>query len=298
MSNEAAWSGQGKGTSLGNRIFIAIIGLFGPLPAYALLCLVSAIYVVVDRNGRAALATFRRHAGLAPAGPLQLWRHYHAFGQLLIDRVSFLSGKAPFTYSCINENRIGELLAEGRGLILLSAHIGSWDIAGNLLKDRLDVRMNAVMLDNERDDLKKVWADVESQRRFRIIPLNPNDPLAVMIPVVNALRAGEIVCFLGDRVFGEALSAKIPFFDAPAKFPVGPFQIAALTGAPILPVFTVKTGLLSYRLEAFDPIRLADCARNERAARIETSMRDYAGILEKMAARYPYQWGNFFDLWR
>ncbi len=295
--DEQKWDGRGKGTRLGNAIFVKMIGLVGLAPAYLLLCIVASIYAVFDKPGHVGINAFRRHSGMKPAGFFGRWLHYHSYGQILVDRVAFLVGKGKFKYSFVNQDLAAELLSEGKGLILLSAHLGGWDIASNILGPNITATINAVMLDNERDDIKSLLADVDSRRKFNIIAMNRQDPLATTVPLVNALRAGEIVCFHGDRVVAGAPFLPIDLFGEPIRMPIGPFQIAALTGAPILPVFCVKPGLFKYHMEGFEPIRLDGIPRSERQAGIENAMKKFAGYTERIAARFPYQWANFFDLW-
>jgi predicted LPLAT superfamily acyltransferase len=273
-----------------------LIKVFGPFPAYLLLAFVCLHYVFFDRGGKKGLRQFRTRLGLEKNDLVSLYRHYYTFGTALIDRITFLvRQKHPFHYTCVNENLITDARGRGRGAILLSAHIGNWEIAGNLLHKRLDTPINLVMLDNEQQWIKEVFREVTTLRNVTVIPITQNS-LDMMIQIRTVLAANQLVCFHGDRVLGSSGVQKM-FLGALAEFPAGPFQIAAITGAPVIPVFTIKTGLTSYTFQASAPILFENVSRQNRQNTIETAMETYIKILETMARRYPYQWYNFYEFW-
>ncbi|MBD3243648.1 MAG: hypothetical protein GF331_23865 [Chitinivibrionales bacterium] len=295
VAEKRQWSGRGKGTSLGNRFFMVLIRALGVLPAYAFLIPACLSYALFDRPSRQALRTFRSALGRR-CGFTALYRHFYCFGMSLVDRFSFLVlRRCPFTYTCNGEERIAAAAGERNGVILLSAHVGNWEIAGNLLNDRLDVPINVLMLDAEREALRRVYQPALEKRRFRAIAIVPNAPDA-MVETVARLRQGEIVCLLGDRLLdGRTMTA--PFLGRPARFPIGPFAVAALTGAPIIPVFTLKTGLRHYTFTAYEPITVSADRRNRDDA-IRRGLARYVAILEEIVRMHPYQWYNFYDFWK
>lgn len=296
MNTPKQWDGTSKGGRLGNRIFIALIKVFGPFPAYLLLVFVCLYYVFFDRSGKQGLRQFRTRLGLEKNGHLSLYRHFYTFGTALIDRITFLvRQKPPFLYTCVNEKFITDALRKGRGAILLSAHLGNWEIAGNLLHKRLHTPINIVMLDNELQSIREVFREVTMLSTVTVIPITQNS-LDMMIQIRKVLAANQLVCFHGDRVFGSSGVRKM-FLGAPAEFPAGPFKIAAITGAPVIPVFTIKTGLFRYTFQASDPILFENVSRQNRQKTIESAMETYIKILETMARKYPFQWYNFYEFW-
>ncbi len=288
------WSGRGKGTSLGNRFFMALIRTFGVLPAYVFLVPACVSYALFDRCSKRALRAYRARLGVH-SNFQALYRHFYCFGMSMVDRFTFLvHRRRPFTYTCIGEERIATAAAQRRGAILLSAHVGNWEIAGNLLYDRLDVPINVLMVDAEREALQRVYQPALERRRFKAITIEPDSPDA-MVETVARLRQGEIVCLLGDRLL-DGRSMAVPFLGRSARFPVGPFAIAALTGAPVIPVFTLKTGLRHYTFTAREPICVpADRERRDEA--IREALQRYVAHLEDAVRAHPYQWYNFYDFW-
>jgi predicted LPLAT superfamily acyltransferase len=292
----AKWDGRAKGSTLGNWIFMRIISLAGPFAAYPLLVMVAAWYGLTNKKLAATIRDFRTTLGL-PCRFSDIWRHVFSFGTNLIDGISFLVASKPsFRLSCIGEEQIPQLLSRGQGLILLSAHVGSWEIAGNLLNDRIQTPINPVMLDNEKEAIKKVFNKATARRRMNVIPLN-GDGFDLMLRVREALKRNEIVCFLGDRVRGGEASAVVDFCGRPARFPLGPFAVAAITGAPVLVTFTVKQGLRRYVFKAWGTFTIEGVTRANRQEKILEGLRAYVKILEQVVAAHPHQWYNFYPFW-
>lgn len=296
MPEKKKCDGKAKGSALGNYIFVKIIETYGPFAAYVLLCLVTWHYVFFDRTGIQALKKFRELAGFKHTNIFHLFRHFSSFGMVLIDRVtSSIKKNPPFTYTFINDNYISETLAKGKGAILLSAHIGNWEIAGNLLAERFDSDIYAILLDNEKEEIKKVFRSVTENRRFMTISMT-DDTLDVIIPIKEALRNNGIVCFLADRFISPS-RINLQFFDKEAAFPTGPFEIAAITRAPILPVFSVKDSLTHFTTKSYPPITFENVTREKQEEHIRQAMEAFISILEDVARKYPYQWFNYFDVW-
>jgi len=289
------WDGKGQGTPLGHKIFIAIINTVGILPAYLMLFPACIKYAFFDKKTARAVISFRNNAHLR-VGFFSVYRHVYAFGMSLVDKFAFLLMKnPPFRYTCIHEDYIVKALSDKKGVILLSAHIGNWELAGNLLKDRIQAPINTVVVDAEKEELQEATREATEKRRVNLLRVT-NNGVDTVVEIMAALKRGEIVALLGDRILDQK-SRKIEFLGKPAPFPTGPFAIAAATGAPIIPVFVMKTGLLNYTFEASPPIQITFESRKDRDARILEAMEKYVAICEKTARAYPLQWFNFYDFW-
>ncbi len=289
------WDGRGKGTTLGNKLFMVVLRTIGLLPAYVLLIPACLSYALFDRRTREGIRALRRHLGLK-AGPVAIYRHVYCFGMSMVDRFSFLlTDRSPFTYTCVHEDRIAEAAAAGKGVILLSAHVGNWEIAGNLLKDRLGIPINVVLLDAEREALQRVYRPALDQRRFRTIPFSAGSPDA-SVEMMTRLRDGEIVCMLGDRLL-EGRRERVNFLGAPATLPMGAFALAWASGAPVVPVFTIKTGLRHYTFTAYEPFTIEATSRSQRNQAIRKGLDTFVKHFENVARAHPYQWYNFYDFW-
>jgi predicted LPLAT superfamily acyltransferase len=110
-------------------------------------------------------------------GPQRWWKrrwlvfkHFLSFGQALVDRTAILAGdRKHFSFSFEGENHVRDALAEGRGVLLLTAHVGNWEAAGALLS-RLDSPVNVTGFDNESTEVRTLLNQA-SRAKFRLLPL-------------------------------------------------------------------------------------------------------------------------------
>jgi lauroyl/myristoyl acyltransferase len=171
------------------------------------------------------------------------------------------------------------------GAISLSAHIGSWELAGRLLAQRSQRPTHVVVSEAEAPELLP-WV----RRDGEGVRFVPRASPTVSLELVAALRRGEIVALQGDRALGNAGDVAVPFFGEPAPFPVGPFRLARATGVPIVPAFCLLDADLRYRVVVHEPRRVA--AGGEEAA-----LHAWVAELEAVVRAHPTQWFNFFDVW-
>jgi lauroyl/myristoyl acyltransferase len=184
------------------------------------------------------------------------------------------------------EEHVRAVLARGGSFIVLTAHVGNWELAGRTLVERAGGRPVHIVMGPEADP--------------RVEPLlRGNGPLvrfvtlrspADAVPLVAALRRGEIVGMQGDRALGHRGDVPVEFFGAPALFPLGPFILARAAGVPVLPAFCVLGRDRRYAVHVQAPLSVA---RGEE----EIGLRRWVHGLAAVIARYPTQWFNFFDPW-
>lgn len=283
------WAGKSRGTPLGYRIFIFLIRHVGLGAAYALLVPVAAYYVVTAREpGRAWLRFLRRaHPEYRMSDTRALFKAYYTFGQLLIDKVTVMGGlRDRITTRHIAERTLQGIMDSGRGGLLISGHIGNWQLASYMMK-RYRGQVSVVMLDAERDAIKQVMEEATTDRRFEVIPLQAD--MSHLFRIRGAFAEGRLVCIHGDRALGGSRTASHPFLGHPAEFPLGPFAIAAAFDVPVCFSFVVRTGPRTYTFTATDPLP------PDRDPRVHLAR--YVAELERIARTYPWQWGNFYDFW-
>ena len=282
------WDGKTKGSLTGYKIFLFFINTLGLNFAYYLLRIVTFYYYLFASKPRKALLDFYQnalHTSRATAKKL-VRTNFYIFGQTLVDRAAFLLGKdEKFTHTFENEKYLIDIRDQGKGGILLSAHLGNWETAGNLLKGRITPTINIVMLDAEVENIKKYMNLSTGGSRFKVIPIK-ND-LSHIISIRNALVNNEFVAIHADRYLEGSKFIELDFLGKKAKFPHGPFIIASKFDAPVTFVFAAKDGEYSYHLSATSPI--TGKAKPEEIAKL------YVAELEKKVWEYPEQWFNYFN---
>lgn len=285
------WDGKTKGSLTGYKIFLFFIKVFGIGLSYKLLRVVTFYYYLFASKPRKVLFDFYQntlHFTLSEAKKLTR-RNFYVFGQTLVDRTAFLLGQDKvFTHTFENEQYLIDIRERGKGGILLSAHLGNWETAGNLLKGRVTPTINIVMLDAEVESIKQ-FMDLETGgSRFKIIAIK--DDLSHVIAIRNALLNNEFVAVHADRYLEGAKFIELDFLGRKAKFPYGPFVIASKFDAPVTFVFAAKNGKYSYHLSATLPI--VQKMKPEEIAHL------YARELERKVKEYPEQWFNYFNFFK
>src|ERR1700712_5595018 len=165
------WQGKSKGSPLGYRIIIFVCSNFGVLPAYFVLRFVALYYFFFSRESTNTIYRyFRDRVGFsASKARMKVYRNYYVFAQTLLDKMIVMAGiKNNFTFEFEGESNLKKLVEGGRGGILLSAHLGNWEIAGHLLK-RLNTRINVVMCDGEHRAIKDYLESVSGGRNLNVI---------------------------------------------------------------------------------------------------------------------------------
>ncbi len=299
----AEWKGQSRGGALGHQIFIWLLKNAGLKAAYTLLAFVAVYFIPFAPKGtKSSWFYFRKiHKQSVFKACINIYRNYFAFGQAIIDRVAVLSGiKTNFTFEFDGEENIQRMVDEQTGGILISAHLGNWDIAGHFL-GRINGKVNVIMYDQEHEKLKEMMNDVQVEKKkvtnVNIIPLK--DDLSHVLLLNQAVERKELLCVQGDRVPPGSKNFEFEFMGRQAEFPTGPFYLAAKYKIPVSFVFALKEGSNHYHLYATPPkfyeIKGSPIQRNEG---IRLIIEDYIKNLETKMQRYPLQWFNFYKFWK
>jgi predicted LPLAT superfamily acyltransferase len=292
----AAWSGRSRGGYFGNWFFVQLIRLLGRRWAYAWLVLVAAYFTVAcPRAYRASVQYLQRVLGPAPfwKRPVLVYRHFFAYGVSLLDRLAVIMGRAKLDCQIEDDSKFLEFLNRGQGIILVGAHLGNWELGGHVL-GRLGKPVNLVVLEKETASLRQLFDRALAAKQFRLLTTDEH-PLRG-IPALAALRRGEIVALHGDRSFGGADLA-VPFLGGHARFPIGPYVLAAISGAPIFQVFGVRERMGHYRFFSDPPEFVSRDVLRNRTERLQPLVTAYARRLAMLARQYPFQWCNFYPFW-
>jgi KDO2-lipid IV(A) lauroyltransferase len=135
-----------------------------------------------------------------------------------------------------------------------------------------------------------------TSERLKTVDLKGGVPAT--LELLQALRRNEIVAMQGDRVY-QRHTLEVPFFSQPTSFPIGPFLLSQVSGAPVLPVFVIRQGWLRYHVLMGDliPAPPSPVTRDDDDAGLHEAMCQAVGFLEKTLTTHYAQWMNFFDFW-
>lgn len=285
------WDGKSKGTVLGYRIFVFLIQKAGVKSAYVLLYFVASYYFLfLKKSNKAISYYFKERLEYSWFKTKRMvFKSYYTFGQTIIDKISISAGmRNKFTYEFDGIETLKNLLAEKKGGVLISAHIGNFEIAEHFLGDiDIDFQINLVTTDLEHSAIKNYLESVAQKPTVKFIIIS--DDLSHIFEINAALANNELVCFTGDRYFEGTKSLSEKIMGEEAHFPAGPFLIASRLKVPVVFVYVMKEPNLHYHLYAREAIVKH---RDEKGL-----LKAYVESVESMLKKYPLQWFNYFDFW-
>lgn len=292
---QPAWEGRSRASATGYRIFVWLLEHGGIKPAYALLHFVTIYYrLFVPAAIRPLHYLYRERLQFSKAGTKKLIKkNLLIFGQTLIDKIIVLAGiKNPLSFSHPGVEYLEDMVKAGNGGLLVSAHLGNWEVAGHMLK-RLNAKINILMYDGEAEQIKQYMDQFDSKRSFNIIFIR--EDLSHIYEISAALRRNEFVCLHADRFRPGNRTISQEFLGKEALFPAGPFILASKLKAPVCFVFAFKESNFHYSFYAPEPAKVYSGRGMEGA---EAMLKDYIQLLEKGLKMHPEQWFNYFDFWK
>jgi lauroyl/myristoyl acyltransferase len=199
--------------------------------------------------------------------------------------------RAEFSYELVGAEWLEELGA-ARGAIVLTAHMGSYDLGAALFAEKFRREIRIVRApEPHRESAEHLSASLEQAAEGGVKVAYNSAGALLSFDLLKALREGEIVSIQGDRVDGDVAQIKARLFDAETRMPNGPFVLSLVAQAPIYPLFIARTGCRSYRIIVREPIRVI--ATGNREADITSAVVQWCAVLEETVAQHWDQWFAF-----
>lgn len=226
-------------------------------------------------------------------------RQVRSFAHVILDRVRLLAGGTDaFDIRPRNERLVADLHAAGRGAVLLGAHFGSFEALRAFDRTLPGLSVRYMMFEDNAERSSRLLAQVNPALASRVIALR--DGFEAMLEARTALDAGQFVAFLGDRmpVRNPRAEVSVDFLGGTLHLPRAPYMTAMLAGVPLILCFAPRTGRRAYEIvftQLHDGSPVPRARRDEVCAQLAQA---YADALADMCRRHPYNWFNFFDIWR
>ncbi len=285
------WDGRSKGTVLGYKIFVNIMKKLGIKAAYSVLIFVAFYYFITAYSSNKSIYEYFRYRLNFSVfkSILSVYKSYYTFGQALIDKTAINAGlRNKYTYEFDGIKLLRNLLNQKQGGILISAHVGNFEVAEHFFADiDFDCQINLVTTDLERNVIKEYLESISKKPSVKFILIQ--EDLSHIFEINNALSRNELICFTGDRYFEGNKTMSEVLLGKQAYFPAGPFSIASRLKVPVAFVYVMKEKKLHYHLYA----RQANFKHRDANA----LLKEFCVNLETIVKKYPYQWFNYFDFW-
>jgi predicted LPLAT superfamily acyltransferase len=286
MSYTRDWQGKTQG-NVGIKLLIWFFKIFPLTAGYFLLWFIIPFYLLFARKGyKSIYYYFRRRIQLPPFKAfLKTFRNHYLFGQIMLDRIALFAGKRNVFQINIKGNEIlTDLIKQKKGGILLSSHIGNFEIAGYLF-NMGEAKMYGLIFGEENKNWQKYRSRILSKNNIILIPVLPD--LSHMFTIINILKHGEFVGMPGDRSFHGTRIHKCEFMGQQASFPTGAYTMAEKLNVPVLSFFVMKNGRFEYNIYI----------KQIEADSIPQKVEKFVSEIENQLKNYPEQWFNFYDFW-
>lgn len=221
------------------------------------------------------------------------WDAYKVFAQMARSMTESMEQwgprPRPIEMTAPHGEIVEQAVAEGRGLVMLTGHFGSWEVGARMLKT-LDRPVNWVTGTEPNPTVRQFVHEMRTRHGFKV--LYSDRSVLSGLPALQALRRGEIVCMQIEPWRGHRGTYPVTFCGQRTRFQLGPFVLARLAKAPLVPAFLTRKGIRRYEFRIpgrYDPRTPREC---------EQALEDVVKAYEALVREIPAQWLMFEDVWR
>ncbi|MBH1965682.1 MAG: acyl-CoA synthetase [Comamonadaceae bacterium] len=293
---KASWAQNPERSSMAALRFMSWLSLtLGRRISRLVLYPIALYFLLFAPIAKRASKTFLSRALGRPARLRDGFKHVLAFASVVHDRVYWLRGRFDlFDLKVSGEQSIADPHAEGRGIVLLGGHFGSFE-ALRVLGERHDIDAKMLMYPDNARMVTAVLAAINPALTDSVISLGRPESI---LHVREHLSKAGCVGILADRTLDSNNTRELPFLGKPAHFPLGPFRLAAMLRAPVVFMAGIYLGGNRYHLH-FEPVLdFSEVAIEDRDAAITTAQDRFVDLLQQHCKTTPWNWFNFYDFWQ
>jgi KDO2-lipid IV(A) lauroyltransferase len=190
-----------------------------------------------------------------------------------------------------NQHLLDEALKQGKGVIIITAHIGNWELGGFAL-GRMGYPLTAIALPHKERSVNELFNQQRAEGGVTVVPAS-----SAIRRCIRTLKENGIVALLADRDF-SATGIPMLFFGKKTMIPRGAAMFAYRTGAIVLPMFLTRVAGEKFRISIEEPLDLPK-DRHEMNEKEFTNrfMAQQVAVLERKIKEDPSQWLLFRRFW-
>jgi len=252
---------------------------------------IAAIIFAVGTKQRATVLRNQRQVRGRRTWLRERWDAYRVFAGMARSMTESMEQwgphPRPINRTVTNADVMKRAVDEGRGLVVATGHFGSWEVGARLLSE-LGRPVNWVTASEPNPTVRKFVHEMRTRHGFNVIYSDRS--VLSGLPILQALRRGEIVCIQLEPWGALRGTHPVMFCGRPTRFQLGPFAVARLAKAPLVATFVVRGGIRTYEarvLKRYDPRTVA-----ESVMALEDVVREYEALVQG----FPHQWLMFEDV--
>lgn len=217
---------------------------------------------------------------------------YQNLGQVLVEVLRFPAIDKRYVKKFITLKgleKIKEARAKNKGVIILTAHFGNWELGG-LVSGFLNLPISVLAREQGHTRLNELLNSYRQMAGSKVIKKGLSTR-----ELIKALRANEVIAILTDQDAGK-FGTFVNFFGRPTSTHSGAFAFAQKTGAEVLPAFIVRQKGPYHRIDMLGPIGCNDSQDPKKA--ITLGLQNFSSLLESYARKFPTQWLWVHKRWK
>ncbi len=263
--------------------------------AVALAVFISDIHYTFARADRAAVRA-NLTAATGTDVPDQMVRDvFRNFGRYLMEFLTLTKKVSPEYIrdhvECVHMERLQEALAKGKGGIIISAHVGNWEMASAVVASA-GLPLSIIALPHKD---QRVNVFFNRQREFFGTVVFPTT--TAVRRCLEHLKKNRLVAVLVERDFGQT-GMVMDFLGRKAMIPKGAALFSLKTGAPLLPVVFARKDNGDFQFVFYEPIEPPAVPHNGITDDVLAAfIGRYIRVIEGVIRRHPAQWLMFREFW-
>jgi predicted LPLAT superfamily acyltransferase len=312
MQQRAAGTGPRHWAAIGEETFVggmwllyALFRVGGRLPFRLFLYPVVLWYWAANRAARGASLEYlqRLQAATGALGRAPGWRdtlrHFVSGADTILDKMLAVGGHYRLDrIRFVGREAIDAMVQARQGGMLVTAHMGCLEMCQASADATPGLKLTVLVHTVHAERFNRMLDRLSPGRGISLMQVTEISP-ATAVLLAERVERGEFVAIAGDRVpivAGRASAVQVPFLGHDAPFPTGAYMLASLLKCPLYALGCIRQG--DTHEVVFE--RLAERVLLPRADRLGACAvlaADFARGLERLLARAPYEWFNFFSFW-
>lgn len=293
------WQNQREG---GNRFWLGVLVTaslrFGHGFMRRFLYLISLYYFLRRGAERRASRDYLTRLFGCTASFRQVFKHIHYFSRTMLDRIYLLAhGERDFDIEVNGLEQLQHYLAQGRGVLLVGSHQGSFEVLRTLAARCPEVPLRVLLDKQKTPAITELLEALAPGVGAAVIDVSQGGA-ATTLAMAETCRTGGMVALLADRGRAHETLRRVDFLGAPAPFPIGPWLLANTLQVPVILCFGLYRGDRRYTLSFELFAEQINIPRESRHQALDAILHRYAQRLEHYARLEPYNWFNFYDFWQ
>lgn len=217
------------------------------------------------------------------------------FGRMLADYFITATGRAdrldPMFHTSAGWEHVEAGLARGRGAILITGHLGHWELGAQWLA-RCGVPLTIVTLPEPSEDLSRWRRSARRQLGIKTLEVGPGHEFS-FVEMLGTLRRNEVLALLMDRPY-EGTGVPVRQFGQETQFSMAAAMLAHHSGAAVIPAFVFAKADWSYESLALPEVKMEAGSLRQT---MQPNTQRIADIFESLIRQYPEQWFNYVPLY-